>query len=645
MLDEVDYPYYLCNPWSKNLKGEFMNSILIGLNPDKKIDFLIQNTNGDAGKRTVQRLFPHAKDFNWLPASPYVYGQTKGGCIVAGIKTNPLVANLLKDLGLLNESKRLGAGAYLIHTFHRHKVACLLVAGGDLLGFLYAVSDLARNLTAKLPLAGTYVNNAGWLEDAPPCGILYTGGDKLEIPAMSVRSFWDIDTRTRWNPDCRFPVSHCCLLDYPESAEMYIDNMKRVVDGMVDYRRNVLTIWGFVRAEHGGVEAAHEVVRYAREHGVDVAPGIGTHFYGGPFFRGKHPFNLDTYMRAHRERLRGKGKELLRVCPTDPHSIAWLLEGVRWLFETFDIQGASLENGDFYTCKCPRCRKAFKHLQSPNPEFFNAQHLCYGPVLQELERIPQARWKIYATYTGFSPGISHILDPLDTQYSEDAKRREDILMARNPDIRDLAMYAPPAFARAFPKDTIAQWNIDGQLRQFIPLSAFLDDGHPEIVYQGPLWPKSLRSPVPRNIFYALTGNSGGHHLSQLKELYVRTARDRYDGIVDYGERSPRDVATEIKYLAHSHFSYHPFDSLRGFARAQLAHRVGGPERAEQFIECLCRKESGSLTDKDRQLIEGNAWAFQQAMLHNNMLENRPSDYSADRFENWHPYSYWSWLQR
>jgi hypothetical protein len=126
-------------------------------------------------------------------------------------------------------------------------------------------------------------------------------------------------------------------------------------------------------------------------------------------------------------------------------------------------------------------------------------------------------------------------------------------------------------------------------------------------------------------------------------LYIRTAQGGHDGVIDYGERSPRDVVTEIKYLAHSHFSYHPFDSLRKFARTQLAHRVGGPDRAEQFIECLCRKESKSLTDKDRQLIGGNAWAFQQAMIHNNMTGERPADYSTDRFENWHPCGYWSWL--
>lgn len=621
-----------------------MKPYLIPFAADGKINCLIQNTHGDNGRRTVERRFPRAQEFNWLPASPYVFSEVQGGCIVAGLITNPLVRQLLQDLHVPAAERRLGAGAYLIRTFRHRRSTCLLVAGGDLLGFHCGLSDMARHLALRLPLAGSYDNDAGWLEDPPPPGVLYLGGEKTETPAMPLRAFWDTDTRTRWNPDCRYPVTHCCLLDYPESAETYVDNMKRVVDGMVDYRRNVLTIWGFVRAEHGGVEATEQVVRYARAHGVDVVPGIGTHFYGGPFYRGRHPFNLDTYMRAHPDRLRGTGRQILRICPTDPDTIRWLLEGVRWLFETFDIQGASLENGDFYTCGCPRCRRALAPLKSRNPEFFNAQHLCYGPVLQELERLPQARWKIYATYTGFSPAVSHVLDPLDTQYSEDAKRREDILMARNPHIRDRALYEPPAFAKAFPRDAIAQWNIDAQLRQFIPLSTFLDDGHPDVVYQGPLWPRNLRAPVRRNIFYTFTGNNPCLPLSQIKELYVRTAAGGHDGVVDYGERSPRDVCTEIKYLAHSHFSYHPFDSLRAFAREQLAHRVGGADRAEQFIECLCRKQAGGLTEADRRHIGAQAWQFQQAMIHNNLTGLRPSDYSTDRFDNWHPCGYWSYLQ-
>ena len=51
-------------------------------------------------------------------------------------------------------------------------------------------------------------------------------------------------------------MARCCQLDYPHDAAAYIDNMKRTIDGMIDYRRNVLTVWGFLRDRHGGIEAA-----------------------------------------------------------------------------------------------------------------------------------------------------------------------------------------------------------------------------------------------------------------------------------------------------------------------------------------------------------------------------------------------------
>ena len=118
---------------------------------------------------------------------------------------------------------------------------------------------------------------------------------------------------------------------------------------------------------------------------------------------------------------------------------------------------------------------------------------------------------------------------------------------------------------------------------------------------------------------------------------------RYDGVICYGEWSPRNVGIELNYLAYSHFCYHPLDSLRQFADAQLAHRVGGADLAQEFVELLCKKDGGELTSDDRQRIRANVGRFMDGMIHTNATVDHPSEYSVDHFDNFFPYSYWQWL--
>jgi len=280
-----------------------------------------------------------------------------------------------------------------------------------------------------------------------------------------------------------------------------------------------------------------------------------------------------------------------------------------------------------------------------NPEFYNAQALCYLPVLRELERIPQAKWSIYATYRSFSPLDWSGLDPLDPSLSaeERAQRWTAYKAGKELPFKEYAVRQKPAFGRLFPERAIAQWNVDGMLRRYIPERAFLDDGCPLLVYEGPLWPRSLRSPVRRNVFYSTSSLNGGLCLSIIKELAIRVADGEYEGTVDYGERSPREILVELNYLAQSYFAYHPFDNLRQFARSQLASRTGGERAAEEWIEMLCRKQGGEFTGEDRRAAVRRAEEFAGKLWHTNATRSHPADYSVEKFANFVPCSYWQWL--
>ena len=62
-----------------------------------------------------------------------------------------------------------------------------------------------------------------------------------------------------------------------------------------------VTIYGFLRDNHGGVEAAQELCRYATERGVRILPGVGINAYGGIYWEGDHKYNLTTWLRQHPE--------------------------------------------------------------------------------------------------------------------------------------------------------------------------------------------------------------------------------------------------------------------------------------------------------------------------------------------------------
>lgn len=219
-------------------------------------------------------------------------------------------------------------------------------------------------------------------------------------------------------------------------------------------------------------------------------------------------------------------------------------------------------------------------------------------------------------------------------------------MMQRRNMPDKTLKGPMRLAGEFGESAIAQWNIAPQVRGRIPLKAFLDDGNPDVVYEGPLWPRDLRSPAPRNIYYYTATNAhGSFSLSALKELAVRVAEGGYEGVIDYGELSPREVAAELNYLAMSHFAYRPYGTLRDFAREQLAHRVGGAKLAQEYVELLCRKDSGELTQADRDRIWWRTHQFEEAMIHLNATTEHPSDYSVDHFQNWYPFKYWRWLGR
>lgn len=181
-------------------------------------------------------------------------------------------------------------------------------------------------------------------------------------------SLWCWDSRMTWDDEPDTIALRMASAEkkfvYPKRPESFLTGFKRLVDYCARIGVHSITIWGFLRDAHGGVKAAVELCEYASDRGVGILPGVGLCSYGGYFYDGDHPFNLDTYLRKHPERVSSANEERggRVVTPVlDPAlgaNRAWWRDGLEWMFETFKIAGINYEMGDFVVNPSPEAAAA-----------------------------------------------------------------------------------------------------------------------------------------------------------------------------------------------------------------------------------------------------------------------------------------------
>lgn len=179
---------------------------------------------------------------------------------------------------------------------------------------------------------------------------------------------WCWDARMTWDdePDAISVKMAASEQPFPymKRPEAYQTGFRRLVDYCAATGIRAVVIWGFLRDSHGGVEAARDLCRYAADRGVGILPGVGLCAYGGYYFEGDHPFNLNTYLRKHPERIsraveEGGKREVTPVLdPSLEANRQWWRDGLEWMFENFAIAGIDYEMGDFVVNPSPEAVKA-----------------------------------------------------------------------------------------------------------------------------------------------------------------------------------------------------------------------------------------------------------------------------------------------
>jgi hypothetical protein len=450
-------------------------------------------------------------------------------------------------------------------------------------------------------------------------------GWKLERPkpALPNSFFWTWDHSTNWVLDDPGMQVTGCYNKYFKQPETFVEDYRRLSDFAAGIGIKGIAIWGFLRDSHGGVEAGKQVAGYAASKGVAIMPGFGTTWYGGAYYEGSHQYNLAGFLRKHPDArmLDEKGQPYafngdFGACPAYPAYQSWLHDSLNWMFREFEIGGLNLENGDMLVDYHPLTKAMRKTWPAEDAEPFYFQGLSYKQALEAIGPRLAKKLVTYATYTGFNYGEKAI---------------QNVSMGTK----------PPAMLKLLPRGSVCQWTLTGMVRkQPLPLTSYLDDGAPAAVFDNPNWPADLRSPSPQGVGFVHQGSqwNGDRYqqvVSSIKEACLRAYRSGLEGVSIHGEVSCRHIPNALNYLAFSHFTHWPEDTMRQFGRKTLGQVLGSEEYGEAYAEVLAHWDAGSLKKEHVKQTDPSLRGFRP----------RIAGSACDTVEEYQRYRFWDWLRQ
>ncbi|MCA9412942.1 MAG: hypothetical protein KC944_17135 [Candidatus Omnitrophica bacterium] len=238
--------------------------------------------------------------------------------------------------------------------------------------------------------------------------LLAQAGDS-ESPIETL--LWCWDSRMTWDDEPEKISTKMATSDQPfpylKRAESFQVGFRRLVDYCSKIGVEGIIVWGFLRDGHGGVEAAKDLCKHARDKGVAILPGVGLCSYGGYYFEGDHPYNLQTYLKQHPERRsralnEGGDREFFPVLdPSLEANRKWWLEGLEWMLDTFEVGGIDYEMGDFLVNPSPSAVQGRKDLGLSSDENILDSILATQDLFpRAIEIMPEGVF-INSTYRGF----------------------------------------------------------------------------------------------------------------------------------------------------------------------------------------------------------------------------------------------------
>lgn len=401
---------------------------------------------------------------------------------------------------------------------------------------------------------------------------------------ITTRMFWTWDHSTEWAMNRPGAHTHGSCNEYGRTTDAFVQDYTALLRWCGRHKIDAVVVWGLLRDCHGGLESAKRLCDVAIQENVRLLCGVGLNAYGGVYYEGNSPHNLERHLEAHPElsAVDDEGNQLsfsidlngtktpittkgmpgprgfYQACPSRKENQDFITDSLAWLFENLPLGGVQIETGDTGICQCKLCRDRRQHSASTFSWLsWEDMGLMYPIATNAVRAVAPDAWIVCETYSHPEP-------------------------YKGPDKPPRFGDAMPTWAASelakFPRDVFVQWVADYFMKNGEITPAWTaegrvpGDGHRHV----------MRSHLSTSWF----GNRGELATDWLANLVQRSIASGFEGVSLFGEASPFHSGAELNYLALE--DYGGVDNLDAdldsFQQRIAAPLLGGVDNARDFLQ-------------------------------------------------------------
>lgn len=406
---------------------------------------------------------------------------------------------------------------------------------------------------------------------------------------LQTRMFWTWDHSTEWALNRLGAHTHGSCNEYGRTTQSFIDDYTALLHWCGQHGIDAVVVWGLLRDSHGGLESAKRLCDVAAKANVRLLCGVGLNAYGGVYYEGDSPYNLERHLQTHPElyavdadgnstnfsidaigtrvRLANSStpgpRGFYHACPSRPENQEFAAESLKWLFRNLELGGVQIETGDTGVCQCEMCRNRRKH---PADTFsWEDMALMYPLAAEAIRSVAPDAWIVCETYSHPEPYAG----PKPAPGFGDGK----------------AAWADESLQK-FPQGAFVQWVADRYIRQGDPEHVWTDLGRVS-AGEGHAVGAGLRHVMRAHVGtnWGWGGFRGEVAVEWIAAMVQKSVSSGFEGISLFGEVSPFHTGAELSYLALKDFGSpgNPMSNPTLFEQRVAAPLLGGPTQAIDFL--------------------------------------------------------------